>query len=600
MGSRPGEWAALTRGDMWPGVATPTLMTRTGGSCFLLGGLLVAVTTTVSPTSFGTPTVQFANAAIAVIVGTATLLWGARLRLWQLHVLVATATVQTTVSVYESADPTVAVSFATLYVFIACAAFFVSWRATAAHLTLAVACCCTAVVLSPAAPWWSSVVASATTVTMGVLIAILGRIVYNAELDDDTGLLNRRGFDRLLGVVISRAQSGGPRPAVVLLTLDDYGIIHDDLGGPRGDEVLHHVVAAWRGVLEPEQILARRAADEFGVLLQNSYERQAVSLTHRLREAITSECSAGVTAWQSGETASAVLARADTALRRSRRSGRNRTMLESALLPSIATELREAIDAGTVNVRYQPIISLADGSVVAVEALLRWQPVSRPDLSPTEVVRLAEENDLIGALDHYVLRRACRDACWMHERSGGAAISLSVNVSGLDLVQKGYAAQVFDTLGETGWSAERLVLEVTETVVDGDRPSSIAALSELRAGGVRIAIDDFGTGYSSLGRLQGLPSDFLKLDASFVAAVTEAGDPPPLLTAVAALAHALHLPVVAEGVETPRQRSALVRLGIDMAQGFYFGRPQAPGDLVEVFFPAASAAATDSAAHPRR
>lgn len=572
---------------MWPGVATPTLMTRTGGSCFLLGGLLVTVMTTLAPTSFTNADVQYANAALAVLVGVIALLWSERLRLWQLHLLVGTATVQTTVSVYESANQSVAVSFATLYVFIAIVAFFVSWLAAALHLAFAVTCCFTAMALSPAVPWWAGVVASGSTVAIGIVIAILGRMVFNAELDDVTGLLNRRGFDRLLGVTVGRSQAGGTRPAVIFLSVDGFGMIQEEFGGRAGDEVLQHTVASWRGVLEPEHTLARRGVDEFTVLLPNSTEQQAISVTHRMRDAVARGCSAGVTAWQPGESAASVLARADTALRRARRSGRNRTMLESANLPSTAAELRDALAADAVDVRYQPIVALGDGGVVAVEALLRWHPASQPDLPTCEVVRVAEENNLIGALDHYVLRRACLDAVWMRQRSGGSGFTLSVNVSGLELVQKGYAAGVFDTLTETGWPADRLVLEVTESVVDVDRPSSLATLAELRDGGVRIAIDDFGTGYSSLGRLQALPSDFLKLDGSFVAAVTPgAGDPPPLLKAVAALAQALHLPVIAEGVETPHQRSLLERLGIEMAQGYYFGRPQTPRDLVEVAFPA--------------
>ena len=160
---------------------------------------------------------------------------------------------------------------------------------------------------------------------------------------------------------------------------------------------------------------------------------------------------------------------------------------------------------------------------------------------------------------------------------------LSVNVSGLELVQEGYARRVFDTLHETGWAAEQLILEVTESVLDVDSPASIAALRQFRAGGVRIAIDDFGTGYSSLSRLQNQPTDFLKLDASFIAAVTPSSPGvPPLLKAVAALASALQLPVVAEGVETVQQVSVLQELGLRWAQGFYFGRPQTPEELLEV------------------
>ncbi|PRC48192.1 bifunctional diguanylate cyclase/phosphodiesterase, partial [Mycobacterium sp. ITM-2017-0098] len=182
-------------------------------------------------------------------------------------------------------------------------------------------------------------------------------------------------------------------------------------------------------------------------------------------------------------------------------------------------------------------------------ALLRWTPAFGPHLGASEVIRVAEDSDLIAKLDQYVLRRACLDAQWMQQRLPDIRMSLSVNVSGLELVQQGYAARVFDTLASTAWPAEQLILEVTESVLDVDRPSSISAMHQLRAHGIRIAVDDFGTGYSSLSRLQKMPTDLLKLDRSFTSSITSTSSfAPPLLQAVAGLAEALALPIVAEGV----------------------------------------------------
>jgi diguanylate cyclase (GGDEF)-like protein len=570
----------LARAQMWPGIRTPTLMARTGGACFLFGGLVVALLTSLVPASFHSTAVQYGNVAVAGFVGVSVLLWGRRLRLWQFNVIVIVATLMITVSVYQTANPAIAVSFATLYVFIACAAFFIAWPVAALHLMLAVACCMAAIGASPTVSWWSGLVASGTTATIGIVIVILGRIMANTELDDITGLPNRRGFDRMLDVAIGRAQSGGTPLAVVVVCVDGYGAIREEFGGQAGDEVLQQIVAAWRAVLEPEQIVGRRGVDEFTVLLPGVTEQEAISFAQRLRSAISKSCSAGVTAWQPSEPSAVTLARADTALRRAKRSGRNRTMVESANLPPLAVELRDALAGGAVNVHYQPIVNLASGDMVGVEALLRWTPPSHPNTAASEVIKVAEESNLIAALGQYVLRQACLDAHWVHQRAPDLKLYLSVNVSGLELVQEGYAAQVFDVLAETGWAAEQLVLEVTESVLDVDRPSSIAALHGFRAGGVRIAIDDFGTGYSSLSRLHALPTDFLKLDASFIAAVTPSPEVPPLLQAVAALADALHLPVVAEGVETVQQVSVLRRVGFTLAQGFYFGRPQTREELV--------------------
>lgn len=555
-------------------------MTRTGGTCFLFGSLLVTLLTTLAPSSFSSTAVEYGNAIVAAVVGTLALLWGRRLRLWQFHALVATATLQITVSVYVAASPAIAASFATLYVFIACAAFFVTWPAAALQLALAVACCMAALTLTATVPWWSGLVAAGTTAAIGIVIAILGRIVSNAELDDITGLPNRRGFDRLLGVAIGRIQSTGQSFSVVLIHLDGYRAIHKEFGVQASDDVMQHVAASWRAVLEPEHVLARQGADELALMLQGVTEQEAVVLTERLRVAIAMNCSAGVTTWQPGESSAVTLARADRALRRAKRSGRERTMVEYADLPPLAAQLGEALAAGEVNVCYQPIVNTASGDVVGYEALMRWAPPSHPDLAPSEVVSVAEETNLIATLGESVLRRACLDAQNIQRHEPNQRLLLSVNVSGLELLQDGYAERVFAALIESGWAANQLVLEVTESVLDVDRPTATADLQDLRAAGVRIAIDDFGTGYSSLSRLQALPTDFLKLDASFIAMVTpSAPDAPPLLQAIAGLAEALHLPVVAEGVETAQQASVLQRVGIVMAQGFYFGRPQTLEEL---------------------
>lgn len=550
-------------------------MSRTGGWCFLFGGLLVVVLTAVTPSSFTDTAVQYGNAAVAGVVGTWALLWGRRLRLWQLHAMIVTATLQITVSVFEAANPAIAVSFATLYVFIACTAFFVTWPTAALQVVFAVACCMAALGASSAAPWWSGLVAAGTTAAIGIVIAILGRIVAKAELDDVTGLPNRRGFDRLLGVTVGRVQSARPHIAVVLVCVDRYWAMNKEFGAQTGEAVMQQIAESWRSILQPDQILGRRGLDELGVLLPGATEQEAVSLIGRLRAAGLTSCAAGVAVWQSGEDPSVTLNRADTALRRAKRGGHNRTIVELAGLPPLATQLCDALAAEAVSVYYQPIVAMTSGDVVGFEALARWSPPDRPDIAPAEVIKVAEEANLIATLGRYVLHRACSDAPVLQQRNPAGGIDLSVNVSALEFLQEGYAERVFETLNETGWSAEQLVLEVTESVLDVDRPCTIAALQDLRAAGVRIAIDDFGTGYSSLSRLQALPTDFLKLDASFIAAVTPSEpEPPPLLKAVASLAEALHLPVVVEGVETVQQVSVVRQLGFAMAQGFYYGRPR--------------------------
>ena len=212
--------------------------------------------------------------------------------------------------------------------------------------------------------------------------------------------------------------------------------------------------------------------------------------------------------------------------------------------------------------------------MVGIEALIRWAPPSRLDVTTEEVVRVAEESGLIVELDTYVLRRACLDAHAVQSAKVDGPLTVHVNVSGLELAKPGYVAGVDTVLADTGWSAGQLVLEVTESVLDLDTPTATAALHELRARGIRIAIDDFGTGYSSLSRIQTLPTDLLKLDRSFIATITADSPTPPLLRAIALLSIALGLPVIAEGVEDAYQAATVKSLGYSFAQGFYYGRPQ--------------------------
>ena len=437
---------------------------------------------------------------------------------------------------------------------------------------------------NPHVPNWSAVIAAGTTILMGAIIASLGQLMSNSERDLLTGLPNRHGFDRLLGHAVAKAQAGGSSPAVVLLQLDNLDDIGDRFGHHALDQMVSSTVERWRAVLAPEYLLARLGDSEFAILLPAGTEHEAVALSHQIRMVTATGCAAGVTAWQQDEVAAVVLSRADVALRRAKRSGANRTMLESASLPSVASELADAIAGNAVAVLYQPIVSLSAGyRVLGVEALARWESPTRPDLAISEVIAVAENSNLIATLDRFVLWRACTDVQWLQQQRLGVPLTLTVNVSGLELIETGYAAGVAEVLAATGWPPEQLVLEVTETMVDVDTPASVAALDELRSHGIRVAIDDFGTGYSTLSRLQTLPIDLLKLDASFTARtiLDPASPPPPMLQAISALARALKLPVIIEGVETEQQAAALQRVGFAMAQGYFFGRPQEREHLVD-------------------
>jgi diguanylate cyclase (GGDEF)-like protein len=495
-------------------LATSTVMAYTTGVLFLVSGTLGVVLATLMPSGPGSVSVVYGVAGGAVLVGVSLVLWGHQLRPVRHHALAATGTIMLTVAIYESTSPIAAVALSSFYISVAIdVCVFFAWSLAVAHMLFAVTCCMTVLALRPDTPWWSGLVASGATVGVGIVVGLLSRFASNANVDILTGLPNRGGFDRALSDEIAVAARTGSGPALIVLNLDRFHAINDMHGYRAGDEVLQRIVKSWLPLLRRGDTLARPDGDRFAVLLPNTTEQRAVAFADHLRATISMGCSAGVTSWQSGDSASLLVSRAEVALYRAKLTGGNRTVLESSGRAPLVIELADAIGNDAVGVLYQPIVNLAEsGTVVGIEALIRWAPPSRLDVTTEEVVRVAEESGLIVELGKYVLRRACLDAHTMQSAKGDNPLTVHVNVSGLELAKPGYVDGVDRVLADTGWSPSQLVLEVTESVLDLDTRTTTAALHELRARGIRIAIDDFGTGYSSLGRIQTLPPDFLKLD----------------------------------------------------------------------------------------
>ncbi|MCM6776883.1 bifunctional diguanylate cyclase/phosphodiesterase [Nocardia sp. CDC159] len=553
-------------------LATAMVMARTTGAFYVMGGVLGLLITAVAPGNEGNRPLVGIAAATALVLGISLLIWGPRLPHSIHHGYVAVATVLVTVAVHWFPNTVGAISLAAFYVFIACdAAIFFAWQWVAAHVAFAVVLCLW-VVPSRGLPWWSGMIPAGVTVGVGIVVGILTRMASDADIDVLTGLLNRRGFDRALNGAIAHATRTGQGLALVLVDLDRFQKINDHLGHRAGDAVLQRVADAWQKLLQPDQRLARYGGDAFALLLPNTTEQAAILLTEQLRAAVTTGCSAGVTSWQPGESGSLLVSRADVGLYRAKQAGRNRTVLESSRQLPLAVELREAIDSGALDVHYQPIVSLSEGGAkaVGVEALLRWSSSAQPDVTTEGLIRVAEEYDLISDLDELVLRRACADAARLQETFAQLDLTLNVNVSGLELAESDYAERVSGILADTGWPAEQLVLEVTESELAAESQTAIGNLNKLRERGVRIAIDDFGTGYSSLSRLATIPSDILKVDQSFVAAIRSDSPAPPLLGVIAALSKSLDLQVIAEGVETEYQAAVLTELGFALAQGYHY------------------------------
>jgi diguanylate cyclase (GGDEF)-like protein/PAS domain S-box-containing protein len=427
-------------------------------------------------------------------------------------------------------------------------------------------------------------------------------LAYQASHDPLTRLPNRRQlFETLSGHM---AMPVRPGIALVFLDLDEFKLVNDSLGHDAGDHLLTEVADRLRHAVREHDLVSRFGGDEFAILcLGVTDEAHATHLARRLLEAVTGPVSLGTTEFSvsaslgvvllSHEHAGAedLLRDADVAMYQAKAAGKNcfalfdeRARADAQQRLAMVGDLRRTIEADGLDVVYQPVVDVAATkrrsgltATASVEALARWRhPILGP-VSPQDFVALAEQNGLVVALGEQVLRKACEQMVrWIAELGDDAPASVSVNVSALQLRHPGLVDTVAAILAETGLSPQRLCLELTETVVMHDPQVATASFTALRELGVRVSIDDFGTGYSSLAMLRKLPVDQLKIDRSLLQELLESPRD-PVVAAVVALAHALHLDVVAEGVETEQQLDELARLGCKHAQGYLFSLPL-PGD----------------------
>jgi diguanylate cyclase (GGDEF)-like protein/PAS domain S-box-containing protein len=418
----------------------------------------------------------------------------------------------------------------------------------------------------------------------------IDRLMHDAFHDALTGLPNRALFmDRLESVMERARRRGGHEFAVLFLDLDRFKVVNDSLGHALGDLLLISVGERLRGVLRATDTVARLGGDEFTILTEINHLADAVRLAERIQEAlrlpfrvgeheIFTTASIGIALSATGyERPHDVLRDADIAMYRAKSRGRgihevfDKTMHDRAVkLLKFETELRRSIERGELRVYYQPIVSLDSKKVMGFEALLRWQ---RGDelIAADEIVPIAEETGLILPIGNWVLRESLRQlAAWPEE------LHMHVNLSAKQFLQPNLLEQVADALAESGVAAERLHLEVTESVVIDNAEAAAALLEKLRATGVGISLDDFGTGYSSLSSLRQFPFDTLKIDRSFI---STNGDrrrhkiDDEIVRTISTLARILGMDVTVEGLESADQVDRMRALGIDYAQGFYFSPP---------------------------
>ncbi|MDA8035492.1 MAG: EAL domain-containing protein [Actinomycetota bacterium] len=415
--------------------------------------------------------------------------------------------------------------------------------------------------------------------------------------DPLTGLPNRALILDRISQMVARARRNDLRSAVLFLDLDDFKEINDSLGHQAGDQLLVAVGRRLAEVVRASDTVGRLGGDEFVVLVDGDPEGTAVEqVGPRFLEAlhrpfpldaadqpVAVSASIGI-AEVAGQEPAELLRQADVALYRAKATGKRRAVLFAPTMNSAVQQRRQlvldlevALERDEFFLLYQPIIDLSSKSVTGVEALLRWRHPERGVVAPADFVGELERTGMIGAVGAFVLESACRQAAiW---QAAGHRCAMAVNVSAEQLAQDRLYDDVVAALGRSGLDPARLVLELTESAVIGDRPETRSQLTGLRELGVRVAVDDFGTGYSSLAYLHRFPVDILKIDRSFVADVATSNESAAVVHALVELARALGLQTVAEGIEERAQLSWFEREQVEVGQGFLFSEPVEPGSV---------------------
>ena len=416
---------------------------------------------------------------------------------------------------------------------------------------------------------------------------------HQAFHDSLTGLANRGLFGDRVEHALLRGARTGSMLGVLFLDLDDFKMVNDRFGHASGDLLLRTVAERLRAVLRPGDTAARLGGDEFAVLLEDiSKPSDAELVAARLIDAVRSPvrlagadalvgASVGVAVSSGGtERADDLLRNADFAMYRAKSAGKGRHELFVADMREGIAERAElealihhAVDGAELRLQYQPIVELGSGSILGVEALLRWKPAGRPMLLPGEFISLAEETGQIVPIGRWALLEACRQARRWQDHLGQRAFRMNVNLSARQFRDPSLVQDVLDAVREAGIDPGSLTLEITESVLMQHSTSTIEKLAQLRAHGIRLAIDDFGTGYSSLSYLDRFPIDGLKIDRTFIDGFGGGKDGPVLVKAIIELGNALGLEVVAEGIERTDQIGPLLALGCRIGQGYLFAQP---------------------------
>ncbi|MCW8331378.1 EAL domain-containing protein [Photobacterium sp. SDRW27] len=424
------------------------------------------------------------------------------------------------------------------------------------------------------------------------------KIIHQAFHDSLTELPNRTKAMQLLDHAIMQIRQQGGAAAVLFVNLDNFKLVNDTLGHAAGDELLREVAARVKRVIRANDVVARQGGDEFVVLLtryasmgiETTLSQEVVIVAQRILEEMQApilvmgqeayiSASIGISLFpDDAEQAAEVIQNANSAMYQAKELGRGNYQFFSREISerqkekmSLATMLHKAIDRQEFLLHYQPVVDLATGKMIGVEALIRWEQENGNLIPPADFLPVAEDTGLILPIGEWVIEEACHQAkAWADK---GISLQMAINLSPRQMWHGDIGCEALKIINKTGVSKDLLEFEVTESSMVKETERTEKALEYFKAKGIKIALDDFGTGYSSLDRLKHLPFHKLKIDKSFVDGIPNNEDDMAIVSATVKMAQSLGLSSLAEGIETAEQWRFLKKLGCDFGQGYYFSKP---------------------------
>lgn len=427
------------------------------------------------------------------------------------------------------------------------------------------------------------------------------RIYDLSHHDIVTGLPNRIFFQDIADTALDHAKRIHTQLAILFIDLDHFKLINDTLGHPVGDQLLQQVALRLKQTIDQDNILSRFGGDEFTLLVPSIQSTDDVALIAKRillhlaepfivdNNELIMPASIGIGIYpENGDSVATLLKNADSAMYQAKANGRNDFQFYTSQMNQQAQErlelerdLRKALKEGEFLLHYQPQVNVISGKITGVEALIRWQHPVMGLISPANFIPVAESSGLIVPIGKWVLETACEQLQQWHSH-GYTSLCVAVNLSGRQFSQEGLIDTIKEAITASGINAANLELEITESMMMENTDETINILNDIKSLGIQLSIDDFGTGYSSMAYLKRFPIDTLKIDQSFVRGLPEDAGDGAIVKATIAIAHALNLSVIAEGVETKDQLSFLQPLNCEEVQGYYFSRPLTAADIGEL------------------